>query len=259
MIANTGAASPLLICTRIGNSIHLIDPNTLQVADIQTQIYWRSPFASLADVQELVEFVVLDIEPLGPTHGKYVLADAHLVKTADTSFNRTYQVRTHLGGILHPGDSVLGYHLTSANLNNPQFEALEKISPDSIQEVMLVKKNYPRKKKSKNRNWRLKRMALEESEMLPRKQDQERAERDYEMFLRDVEEDTELRNSLALYKSTRKNPPRTQRMEGIELQHPPEQPPAASEIGEDSDEDGELPEISLEELLDDLEGMRVED
>jgi len=257
--------SPLLLCTRIGNSIHLMDPNTLQVTDVQTSVYWRAPFSSLADVHELVEFIVLDIEPLGPTHGRFILADAQVARASDMVSNtQSYLVRTHLGGILHPGDSVLGYHLSGANLNNPQYEELERTAPGQIPEVILVKKSYPRKKKSKNRNWRLRRMAREESDMLPRKQDQERAERDYEMFLRDVEEDTELRASLALYKNTRKNPPKTQRMEGVEMEGVTEEraPPGSGMEQDTEDDDGDdsdLPEIAVDELLDEFEEMHVQD
>src|SRR6266536_700896 len=54
-----GNIAPLTLCYRIGTSINLIDPNTLQTTDVSSPIYWRSPFVSLADVQELVEFVVL--------------------------------------------------------------------------------------------------------------------------------------------------------------------------------------------------------
>jgi len=58
------------------------------------------------------------------------------------------------------------YHLTGTNFNDPNFEALEQSSLCSwtIPDVMLVKKHYPRKKKSKSRNWRLKRMNKDEHE-----------------------------------------------------------------------------------------------
>ena len=100
----------------------------------------------------------------------------------------------------------MGYMLTGTNFNNPQFDALEESNSYSSQipDVMLVKKFYARKKKSKNRNWRLKRMARDEGDLLPKKADQEKMDRDYEMFLRDVEEDTELRSTLALYKAQQK-------------------------------------------------------
>lgn len=251
-----GNIPPLLLCTKIGNSIHLMDPNTLQLTDITTSVYWRAPFNSLADVSSLVEFIILDIEPLGPTHGKHVLADVTVARASDMSSNNTtYLVRTHLGAILHPGDSALGYHITGANLNNEHFEDLERHTPARIPDVILVKKSYPRKKKNRSRAWKLQRMTKDESEMLPRKQDQERAERDYEMFLREVEEDAELRGTLALYKNSRKNPPSGARMEGVEKTS------EAMDVGETDDEDGEegLPEIDMEELLDEFDELNVKD
>ena len=68
-----------------------------------------------------------------------------------------------------------------------------KVSRLAIPDVILVKKHFQRRRKHKNRNWRLKRMAKDEGELLPKKADQERMDAEYEMFLRDVEEDDELR------------------------------------------------------------------
>lgn len=252
-----GNISPLTLCYRVGTSINLIDPNTLQTTDVSTPIYWRSPFASLADVQELVEFVVMDIEPVGLPKGRFLLAEATVARASDLGVNdTTYFVRTHLGAVLHAGDSVMGYHLTGTNFNNPQFEALEENSTyaSQIPDLVLVKKHYPRKKKSgKNRNWRLKRMNKDEGEMLPRKQDQERMERDFEMFLRDVEEDTELRSTVALYKAQQEQ----RRVEKMEL----DAVEAASVAQTEETEEGEdeLPKIDMEELLDEFDELNVND
>jgi nonsense-mediated mRNA decay protein 3 len=242
-----GNISPLALCYRVGTSINLLDPNTLQTADVSTPIYWRDPFKTLGDVQELVEFVVMDIEPVGPQKGKWLLAEATVARASDLGVNdNTYFTRTHLGNILHPGDSVMGYMLTGTNYNNPQFEALEKSNAyaSTIPDVMLVKKFYARKRKSKNRNWRLKRMAKDEGDLLPKKADQERIDRDYEMFLRDVEEDTELRNTLALYKAQQKAAKDAEAMS----------------VAETTDgEDDDIPKIDMDELLDEFDELNVND
>jgi nonsense-mediated mRNA decay protein 3 len=242
-----GNISPLALCHRIGTSINLLDPSTLQTADVSTAIYWRAPFTPLSDVQELVEFIVMDIDPVGPQKGRWLLAEATVARASDLGVNdKTYFTRTHLGHILHPGDSVMGYLLTGTNFNNPQFEALEQSSAYSsaIPDVMLVKKFYARKKKSKNRNWRLKRMNKDEGDLLPKKTDQERMDREYEMFLRDVEEDTELRSTLALYKAQQKV----------------KQDAEAMSVVETTDgEDDEVPQISMEELLDEFDELNVND
>jgi nonsense-mediated mRNA decay protein 3 len=239
--------SPLVICHRIGTSISLLDPSTLQTADVSTAIYWRAPFTPLSDVQELVEFIIMDIEPIGPQKGRWLMAEATVARASDLGVNdKTYFTRTHLGHILHPGDSAMGYLLAGTNFNNPQFEALEESSAYSsaIPDVMLVKKFYARKKKSKNRNWRLKRMNKEEGDLLPKKADQERMDREYEMFLRDVEEDTELRSTLALYKAQHKVKHNTEAMSVVETT--------------DGEED-EVPQISMEELLDEFDELNVND
>ncbi|KAI9713076.1 MAG: ribosome-binding protein [Bogoriella megaspora] len=250
-----GNIAPLTLCYRVGTSINLMDPNTLQIADLSPALFWRSPFKPIADVQELVEFIVMDIEPTGTQNGRWMHAEATVARGSDLGVNdTTYFTRTHLGSILHPGDSVMGYHLTGTNFNNSEFEAIaeNKKLASTIPDVMLVKKFYPRKKKAKSRNWRVKRMAKEEGEMLPRKQDQDRMDRDFEMFLRDVEEDQELRNTLALYKAEQRS--RGEKMDGVE------QEPAPSEMEEDGDESEDAGlTIPMEQLLDEFEEMNMEE
>lgn len=242
-----GNISPLALCFRIGTSVNLLDPATLQTADVSSPIYWRAPFTSLSDVQELVEFVVMDIEPTAVQKGRWTLAEATVARASDLGVNdKTYFTRTHLGNILHPGDSVMGYLLTGTNFNNPQFEALEASNAysSSIPDVILVKKHYERKRKSKNRNWRLKRMNKDEGEVLPKKADQEKMDRDYEMFLRDVEEDTDLRATLALYKA--------QQQQKLDAE--------AMSVAETTDEDDdEVPTIDMQELLDEFDELQVTD
>jgi nonsense-mediated mRNA decay protein 3 len=249
MAKKIGNINPMTLCHRIGTSINVIDPTTLQTADVSTDIYWRAPFRPLADVQELFEFIVLDIEPLGVSKGRWSLAEATIARAADLGRNdQTYYTRTHLGGILNVGDSVMGYHVSGTNFNNEIYDVLEHSKHAShIPDVVLVKKHYARKKKSKTRNWRLKRMNREEGEMLPRKQDQERMERDFEMFLRDVEEDTELRAGLALYKAEQQRLQAQAQADAMEVEE--------SEAGED-DEGLEIP---MEQLLDDFEDMTMVD
>ena len=214
---------PLTICSRVGNTIHLLDPNTLQQTDVTAPVYWRQPFESLATVSDLVEFVVLDVEYSNIARGKYVLADVQVMRAAGTASSRPvgedeemghdgiFYTRTHLGGILQPGDAVLGYHLTNANFNNDAYEAFER-SGENMPDVILVKKTYPnRRKKNKPRNWKLRSIAKEAEDVgestvgrgaLGRRGgvDQKNVERDYELFLRDLEEDKEMRAAINLYK-----------------------------------------------------------
>lgn len=250
-----GNIHPMVLCNKVGNATHYIDPNSLQTCEIATPVYWRAPFGSIADASTLTEFIVLDIEPLGPTKGRYVLADATVAKASDMGVSgETYLIRTHLGSVLHPGDSAMGYFLSGTVFNDTNFEELERYDASRIPEVVLVKKHYPRRKKHKSRSWKLKRMAKDEGELLPKKADQEKMEREFEMFMRDVEEDEELRQTLALYKS---NKPRgAGKMEGVETAES-----GAMEVDGETDdgEDDSIPDVNVDELLDDLDGLTVND
>lgn len=242
-----GNISRLVLCSKVSNSLQFIDPASLHIEDMQANVYWRYSFSPLADVTQLIEFIVLDVEPTGERRGKWLMADITCVRASDMGGNENeeYYIRSHLGGILHPGDSAMGYYMKNSNFNSDLFEELDT---DNIADVVLVKKHYVRSnKRSKNRNWKLKRMANERKDIVATevldsrqaRQEQERAERDYEMFLQDLEEDDELRQNINLYKSEKK----VNFEEGME-----------SEIEEDED----APEINIDELLDELDEMNID-
>jgi len=122
--------------------------------------------------------------------------------------NQIFRTRTHLGSNPQPGDTALGYFLTNANYNSESFTDLP---PSRIPDIILVEKTYPnRRKKSKARNWRLRSIAKEAGEegetsgargAIERMggRDQKKVEGDYEIFLRDLDEDPELRSGINLY------------------------------------------------------------
>ncbi len=320
----------MTICSRVGNTVHLLDPATLQEVDVTSTVYWREPFDALASVTDLVEFTVLDIDPSGVVRGKHVLADAQVApsrafastmssstasSTASSSgkskrrknqvsqhsvtggmdldmdsspsssanydssamgaSSQIYHTRTHLGGILQSGDTALGYFLTHSNFNSQAFESL---NPSRIPDVILVKKYYPnRRKKSagRARPWKLKSIAKETEDnadagigrgALGRRGgvDQRRVEQDYELFLRQIEEDEEMRGAINLYKNVDADAPvpaepkkgKKQSNYGMEIDEDTTGSAAATE-GDDAEAD--FPEVRLDELLDDLEDMHIED
>ncbi|CAE6428132.1 unnamed protein product [Rhizoctonia solani] len=274
--------SPLTVCTRVGNSIHLIDPATLRSTDLSSPVYWRTPFESLATVSDLVEFTVLDIDPSGKTNGRWVLADAQVapnnafqshstgmdVDQQEGSTSTIYHTRTHLGGILQPGDTALGYFLSRANFNSDEFDALDS---SRVPDVVLVKKTYPnRRKKSRARNWRLRSIAKEANEdesgegrgALGRRGglDQARVEADYEAFLQDLEEDPELRATVNLYKAEQKERTDEKKVGGGKKggQYAMEGVEGTAEE-EEEEEEGDYPEVRIDELLDHFEEMGLED
>ncbi|KAL2267807.1 hypothetical protein VTJ83DRAFT_5084 [Remersonia thermophila] len=252
-----GTISPLVLCWRIGTSVNLLDPNTLKTAELSSDVYWRAPFQPLAGTTELVEFIVMDMEPTAVRKGKWVLGEATVARASDLGVNdNTYFARTHLGALLKPGDSVLGYMLTGSNFNSEALDAIEnsRAYGSTIPDVVLVRKHYPNRRKNKHRNWKLKRLAKDEGDLLPKPSEQEKMDAEYEQFLRDVEEDEELRAALALYKNTKKKQPQQPRQ--------PKEDDAmsiAETEGTADDEDDDIPKISMDELLDDFDELEIHD
>lgn len=240
----SGNIFPLTFCHKIGTSVYFLDPTTLQTTDIAPSVYWRSPFAPLADLKSMTEYIVLEIELLGPTKGKWALAEATVARAADLGVNdQQYYVRTHLGNLLQPGDSAMGYDLTNTVFNNSLFDEIENSGTyaSRIPDVILVKKHFQRKRKNKARPWKLKRMAKEEGELLPKDADKARMDEEYEQFLRDVEEDDEYRATMALYKSQK-----------------PQTDPDAMSIAE-TDADADAPGPNMDELLDDFDELEIKE
>jgi nonsense-mediated mRNA decay protein 3 len=90
-----------------------------------------------------------------------------------------------------------------ANFNNDNWDTLMSgRAQGTIPDVIIVKKSYPNaRKKNRKRNWKLKGLAKEEEvEVMKTKADKAKADEDLELFLRDIEEDPELRTMINLYK-----------------------------------------------------------
>lgn len=265
--ASHGGMSPLVLCTRVTNALTLTDPVSLRSAVLEGTAYWRSPFKALMNSRQLVEYIVLDIEILDPRYsgfsnnGKWTLAECTLARLSDFGANdNTYTARTHLGHVLHPGDHALGYDVANANIVDSDFEAAvhRGWSPP---DVVLVRKSYEerrqrRRARGAKRSWKIKRMVAEyaaddegsgrsaraRSGVSPAELEQA----DMERFLEELEEDPDMRARVALYKDSKN-----------EENKAPEQ--GFGGASGESDEDGEFPEVPLEELLDDLEAMQLDD
>lgn len=114
LAGSLGGIGPLVLCSRVTSSLTLLDPITLRTAAMDAPVYWRSPFKAMLTSRALVEYVVLDIEPVhgggGGFHGgsgssgRWSLAEAQVARKSDFGRNDTvFFARTHLGNILHPG------------------------------------------------------------------------------------------------------------------------------------------------------------
>lgn len=129
-------------------------------------VYYRQPFEAICNPKQLVEYIVMDIEVIlhkdrnffpgqGKVSQKHVVADVWLVKASELGINEnTVHVRTHLGHLLKPGDSVLAYNIEDANINDENFDKLKK---EHVPDVIIVKKYYGDTSGLKNsRIWKLK-------------------------------------------------------------------------------------------------------
>ncbi|KAJ3008189.1 hypothetical protein HKX48_008717 [Thoreauomyces humboldtii] len=258
--------NPLVLCNRVSNSVNFLDPNTLKVVDLRAPVFWDAPFASLCEAKDLVEFYVIDSQLEGPQNGRWALATVEVCRSSDMS--RTFLVRTHLGHILNAGDHVLGYDLTHANFNSDNWDNLlgNAKTRGSVPDVFLVKKSYPNaRKKGKSRGWKLKTLGKEEElELVNRgKSEKARQEMDYELFLRDIEEDSELRGMINLYK----DPAAKAAAEAAALLAAAQQGAHAGDamdadgVVEDDDEEPEedFPEVDVDELLEDMDALKIVD
>ncbi|CAH1239124.1 NMD3 [Branchiostoma lanceolatum] len=227
-----GNLNQICVCLRVSTTVHIIDPSTLQIADVTAPIFWRTSFQSLCEPRQLTEYMVLEVEPIrhhdrvhvageGAKSQKHLLADVWVARCSDLGMHDSqYHCRTHLGHLLKAGDLVHGFDLSNANVNN---DFLNKMKPDRLPDVVLVKKVFDKSKRHRRRNWKLKRLAKELETM-----DTDSMERDYSEFLEDLEEDPLYRKDVNIYRD-------------------------AEKLAVESDtEDDDAPRISLQEMLEDL-------
>ena len=259
----------------MSNQLTLTDVATLRTAHVDATAYYRAPYRAMLSAKQLMDFTVLDIEPVGPPQpgrGGYQLADATVARTSDLGRNDTVLTcRTHLGALLRPGDTALGYDVASANLCEPELERYGPALAERLPDVILVRKSYAARRRARRekgtasqRAWTLRRLALEaagggggggggaggEEEAAPSGGGRNahlaaRRAAEEEAFLEELEEDAELRARVALYKARHPGAPAAaaaapQRRRG-------------GGGGGETDDDDDVPEVPLEELLDELQ------
>ena len=76
-----GGVNPLMLCHKVSNNIHLIDPVTLKFVEVSCALlalrrsiikpvlllpragtYWQHPFRSIMTSRQLTEYIVLSVE-----------------------------------------------------------------------------------------------------------------------------------------------------------------------------------------------------
>lgn len=225
-----GNLSPLCLVRKVTTGIHLIDPITAQIAEVSSKSYYRAPFEAVCNPQQLMEYVVMDVELVsdkdrrqfpgqGTISHRHGLCDVWLVRASELGIQEnSIHVRSHLGHLLKVGDSVLGYNVSESNMNNSEFD---KLNPNDLPDIILVKKWYTdRVTRNRHRLWKLRHL----TDGLHN----ERSKDDYQEFLEDIEEDPEYRKQINIYRDTNKQFPT------------------------DVHEDNNCPQITLAEMLEDL-------
>lgn len=139
------------------------------VAELNATVYYRQPFDAICNPKQLSEYVVMDSEVIpfkdrnffpgqGKVSERHVVCDIWLVRASELGINdNTIHTRTHLGHLLKPGDSVLCYNIEDANINDDNFDKLNK---DRIPDLIIVKKLYSAMNERKSKRiWTLKHLS----------------------------------------------------------------------------------------------------
>uniref|UniRef100_A0ACD5X9L3 Uncharacterized protein n=1 Tax=Avena sativa TaxID=4498 RepID=A0ACD5X9L3_AVESA len=142
-----GGLGPLVLCVKVADTLALLDATTHRVVHLGMKEYDRWRFEPVLTSRQLVEYVVLDVDP-SPAAGEttatrlgYRTAYVQVARASELGRNDAIvTVRTHLGHLLTPGDRALGYDLRGANANGQDFEnyGQSHCLPDAV----LVKKIY---------------------------------------------------------------------------------------------------------------------
>lgn len=162
------------------------------------------------------------------------MADVYVKRACDVGKNESdIHTRSHLGHLLNPFDRVMGYDMVNMNWNDPDYDKYEMRHLNNIPDVILIKKWYGDKATRKElRRWKLKRLqVVDETGYLD-----DNSQGDWnnygDEFLEDLEEDPALRENVNIYLDKSKRP---------------------MAVDTDDFDCEELPQITLAEMLDELE------
>lgn len=202
-----GGANALAVCYKVGTRIHLFDPVTFKIFELNANVWFNFdsdikviPFASNQS-----EFYVVDIYQ--DTDRKHSFTNsfsnievrfAHLL-VRRASDSQEFTCITQLGHILKHGDTVQGYDMTALNCEELVNLDNQKYLPD----VLIMRKTYPKG----DRIWKLKRLEVEEGKLdvknPSRKQKQavKEGDRDLKDFCEEIEQNKVIRAKINLYRN----------------------------------------------------------
>jgi nonsense-mediated mRNA decay protein 3 len=129
---------------KVTDTVALLDASTHRVVHLGMKEYDRHRFEPVLSSRQLVEYIVLDVDPspaAGDARFGYRTAYVQVARASELGRNDgIVTVRTHLGHLLGPGDRARGYDLRGANANGQDIEnyGQSHCLPDAV----LVKKIY---------------------------------------------------------------------------------------------------------------------
>lgn len=157
-LKHLGGMGPLVLVYKVYSSVVFLDPRTLRAGEINAALYWKKPFNILMNSREMRVFYVLNCELQPVTNGKYQMGLVTVCMESEVGEGREWIVQSHLGGLLNPGDLVMGYLLEEKNFNNEDMEE-KRYEPEQLQDVVLVRKYFPTQRTQRNRRvWKLKKL-----------------------------------------------------------------------------------------------------
>ncbi|CAA96689.2 60S ribosomal export protein NMD3 [Caenorhabditis elegans] len=243
-----GNMSQIVLCLRVSNVITLIDPNNLQLVDVQATNFWREPFDSLCGPKQLTEFYVLDVEPVNnferkAGHGyvskKHELADVWLVRSDQVGMSdaQSLSARTHIGHLLSPGDLVMAFDMKNCNVNNATFDAM---NIDNVPDAIIVRKVFDRTRRTAKRQWKLKRLVVDGNIV---GNETASVADEFQGFMEDIEEDALMREKINIYKDAEKGP----NVDGDDAEDHPDAPTLAEMLDDLKFDDEEMKEAESAE------------
>jgi len=270
-----GGVSQLMLCTRVTSALHLLDPCTLKMVEVSAGTFFHHKFRSQLTAKQMVEYVILDIEKIDTArkesdtgsvdmrsfnkqrfvaNNKMCLAIATVARSSDIGKNDlTFEAQTHLGHMLKPGDTAMGYDMSKANLNDDI--SLSRRS-NSFPPLILVRKSYPKRHRSSRRVFELKSLPKEEGDGAPlKKTDLARTEAEMEEFLNEIEEDPEMQGKVNLYRRKDRVVQSSRAGVGAAASSGDAQMDEAEDDDEDDDE--EFPQIDMDALMDDMGAITI--
>ncbi|KDO28008.1 hypothetical protein SPRG_20358 [Saprolegnia parasitica CBS 223.65] len=176
------------VVSRVTTQIHLVDPRTCRRSEVTSEKYWKHPFHALDTGASMVEFIVLDVEPLqvapkDTQDSADLLAVVEVARVSDFGFNdTTFHVTSHLGQYLSAGDTVKGYDLRNCNFASLPLYHLK----DELPDIILVRRVVPKMDTEGNRQER-KTLRVQTSKASAK--NREREEEEFDAFMDDYEED----------------------------------------------------------------------